>query len=478
MTSRIDAQASAYLLQVPLEVLTRITYYIPTVDLANVRLTCKGLESQLFNFFAYEFFRKKQFMVSTASLQALIDISKHATLSPFLKHVIIATDRATGFFGGTTLDTDQKLQFQLALADNNVLMTGVARDMLAEAFSNLPNLEIVDIRDFNSLSRNRDGLGVPWRSFGSVTLARDIGLPLTTHPILSNDVYASSVFQQVMTALAVAGARPKNVEVLLRNRGWGLFDWAFAIPANHEQSLVGVLSNLKVLHLSLSVRQEPLMIRKFLSCARDITWLRLNFSNLAALELQMVFDWLSLKEGELEDRYDTPAAAHLLVPGCAFPKLERLDIGNADLKPSALLKTIAKFAGTLRTISLRRLHLVDQKNRDPALKKNPWVDFFEALVRIPGLNLRDIDLSELSHVTRNGFRGAVQFEKGGKPARNVRYDTKTSTLPTVIQGAIDGMTADWPYIPPPDVHHGSGDDDDDEDHEDDEDDEDDDMDDA
>ncbi len=61
-----------------------ITYYLSTPELGNVRLTCKALERSLFNFFSHEFFRKKQFMMFEDSLSALIEISKHPALAPFL----------------------------------------------------------------------------------------------------------------------------------------------------------------------------------------------------------------------------------------------------------------------------------------------------------------------------------------------------------------------------------------------------------
>ena len=45
-----------------------------------------------------------------------------------------------------------------------LLNTGHDVEMLAEAFSNLVNLETIGMRDFNSRSRRRDHPNVEWKS--------------------------------------------------------------------------------------------------------------------------------------------------------------------------------------------------------------------------------------------------------------------------------------------------------------------------
>jgi hypothetical protein len=81
----------ATLLDMPLELLVQISSYVTTPDLSALRLTCKRLERSLWEWFAEEFFVKKQFMITQPSLQALLDISYHPSLSKKLKHVIIST---------------------------------------------------------------------------------------------------------------------------------------------------------------------------------------------------------------------------------------------------------------------------------------------------------------------------------------------------------------------------------------------------
>jgi hypothetical protein len=79
------------LLSLPLEILVEISSYLTTADLGALRLTCTQVERSLWDWFAKEFFAKKQFMITQQSSQALVDISHHSSLSKILKHVIIST---------------------------------------------------------------------------------------------------------------------------------------------------------------------------------------------------------------------------------------------------------------------------------------------------------------------------------------------------------------------------------------------------
>jgi hypothetical protein len=69
------------LLELPLEVLLNITTFLDTPSYGNLRLACTSMEKNTFDAFATEFFTIKQFMVTSFSLQTLLDISQHSTLS-------------------------------------------------------------------------------------------------------------------------------------------------------------------------------------------------------------------------------------------------------------------------------------------------------------------------------------------------------------------------------------------------------------
>jgi hypothetical protein len=75
----------SHLQRLPPELIIRISNYLTTPQLGNFRSTCKQVESALFNSFALEFFSKRQFMIEEVSLDALVDISNHKQLAPFLR---------------------------------------------------------------------------------------------------------------------------------------------------------------------------------------------------------------------------------------------------------------------------------------------------------------------------------------------------------------------------------------------------------
>lgn len=74
----------ADLLRLPPELMLRISAHMTTLDLGSFRLTCKQVETNLFESFAREFFTKRQFMIEQVSLEAFVGIANHKTLAPYL----------------------------------------------------------------------------------------------------------------------------------------------------------------------------------------------------------------------------------------------------------------------------------------------------------------------------------------------------------------------------------------------------------
>lgn len=72
------------ILELPQELILRVAAYLNTVELGALRRTCHGIETSLFDSFAREFFTKRQFMLEQNSLEALVGIADHPTLSPYL----------------------------------------------------------------------------------------------------------------------------------------------------------------------------------------------------------------------------------------------------------------------------------------------------------------------------------------------------------------------------------------------------------
>jgi len=137
----------ASLLTLPLELLIAVSVYLPTPDLSALRLTCKQVEKSLYEWFAKEFFTKKQFMLTEKSLQAFIDISKHVSFSKKLTHVIIGTD-VYGDSIAAFKDEEAAACWVQGYRDQKALIsTAVDYEMLVEAFRSLPNLQTVGLRD-------------------------------------------------------------------------------------------------------------------------------------------------------------------------------------------------------------------------------------------------------------------------------------------------------------------------------------------
>jgi hypothetical protein len=162
------------LVSIPLEVLLQITSNLTTPEYGNLRCTCKHIEATLFNSFSREFFSKRQFMFTEFSLQALVDISK-SRLALCLTHVIFGLERPSlKNFTPPTSHMATNPQSNFRVKNNRLLQeyidhmslinTGQDVEMLAEAFSNLANLETIGMRDFNSRSRNRDYPNTEWKS--------------------------------------------------------------------------------------------------------------------------------------------------------------------------------------------------------------------------------------------------------------------------------------------------------------------------
>lgn len=443
----INPQQASRLVQVPPEVLIRITDFLSTPDLGSVRLTCRAIERNLFKTFSHEFFRKKQFMVTSDSLQALIDISKHPTLSPCLKHVIITADRVDPGFDRSGFDPELNRRLDAALADHSYLMaTGGLRDMLIEAFSNLSNLEIVDIRDFNSTSRTRDGPGTPWRSYGFRTLVASTGASIATNFRSPGDNYVRQLFWAVTAALALAGARPKSIEVLIQSLtpcAWGLDNYSFFIPPRLEKPIGQLLSSLQSLHLTLDFLSHliasTVMTQKFLSLASNLTWLRLNF-RWRDQGSESFLTWLGLKAGQR-------SANPMDMEPIQLRRLERLDIGQVKVSPKTLLNLVAKFAPSLRSVFFRRVRLVDDKNTSAA-RINLWAEVLSKMARIPGLNLRMLDLALLWCGTTDGWSDRVYFRNRDRLVTERRCSASAMPFEKAVSQAIDDMDIPWPALGP------------------------------
>ncbi|KFY37268.1 hypothetical protein V494_04849 [Pseudogymnoascus sp. VKM F-4513 (FW-928)] len=451
----------------PLEVFLQISSYLTTRDLGYLRLTCKHAEALLFETFAREFFTKKQFMRSEISLQALIDISNHQRLSQFLSHVIIGLDS----FENARIPLDfrqtqpaRAKQYNARLADERTfLSTGQDREMLTQAFRNLPNLQIVGLRDYSSGGRDRDN--GEWNSYGATTILDEIRFPLLGSPFMyahDGDVrFAGEAFSSLLYALGQSGAKPQAFEVLLRKPNLGLPYDAFKIPHFFEPSVLPLLSSLKTILLTIhpgpfnddgsdedpDVEYPDFPLRQFLSHVSNITHLRINFKSQLRSTPHRFMAWLGR------------SASVNLSPGSPLPKspdpvalshLQRLDIGMLTVSRRNLLAIIHRLQPTLRSLSLWKVDLRPEDQHQPdGNKASMWSKFFGKLSDLDYLSVGCIGQMVRSHHVRVAFK--LPDGQSGDPDI-----TRVCSVSSDMARFIDSLVSDV-IVNSPEVYSGSED---------------------
>ncbi|CAI6301572.1 unnamed protein product [Periconia digitata] len=438
------------LLGMPLELLVHmIATYLSTTDLGALRLTCKKLETSLFDTFAKEFFTKKQFMLTTRSLSVLVAISKHAALRQRLKHVIIGLDKLNSTHMGLAgRQPEEKEAFRRAFADQTYLRaTGSDQRMLAEAFRNLPNLETLGIRDYQASGRRRDG--TRWRSYGLTTLTQEIGIRTVFEG--STAEYASEVFMMLLTALVDARKTVPSIEVITRHRALGLRDTAFHVPPN--DGFKEVIEKLETLLLTLSLLnsymppsnphdpQIPLAI-EFLSHAKNLKHLRINDSFADGGGITTWF-LTSMINYPIPPTSSPPAQTPFLP---FLPSLTTIDFGKLTLAdPGLIFHVIDRLSSSLKNISLWEIKFLDNPasywtdtEEGKEHRYHPWPALLLALNGIQNLKLDSVKVGRLSFWYDNSW---VQILL--KDRKQVQ-EVKGEDVKMGIVKMVEGWSVEWP----------------------------------
>jgi hypothetical protein len=160
------------LLELPPELIVHIFHYLDDPDFLAARVIGKHLERASFSTFGKRFFRKKGYMITTASIDVLQHVASHEELRPYVQHVWFNPDCYT-----TTLDAkpfppdhfddwnaiNAKDRYSdnpeinrknheahtACVADNSKLLCSpqwTLADKLTSAFLSLPNLKTVGMR--------------------------------------------------------------------------------------------------------------------------------------------------------------------------------------------------------------------------------------------------------------------------------------------------------------------------------------------
>ncbi|KAI4736554.1 hypothetical protein E4T50_12951 [Aureobasidium sp. EXF-12298] len=355
------------LVDLPPELLLRVSAFLTTTELGNLRLTSKPIESVLFDNFAREFFTKKQFMLEQPSLQALIDISNHPTLGSRLSEVVISTHVLPS--DSDIVSPTSRAMYAAGHVNHHVLMaSGQALHMLSDAFSNLPNLRTVGLRDYNGLGRYRDGKFATWKSWGW-SFGWE-GLPTYDPNDRSTQLSLETISPEpilplLFYALGHARVLPESIHVFLRKRS-KLTQQSFNILDGYlGDKIRPVLGNMKELMLAIGNDTIPHHYSHFVKFAKSNIANNLPLARLLQRTPKLETLRLNFEPGQrfasdflhwLGSPVPTQApCTGLVITPVSLPRLTALELGMATVSTDTLFKVLTKF--NLESFSLWKVKL-------------------------------------------------------------------------------------------------------------------------
>ncbi|KAI1389225.1 uncharacterized protein F4822DRAFT_443899 [Hypoxylon trugodes] len=428
------------LLWLPCELLVHTASYLSPEDLFNLRLTCRRIETFLFDTFSEEFFANRRFMV-TECLKCLIDISKHPTLSKRLIKFTIGLDRlyssdalpsvGDGGWGDNNLPTKRGVEpyrlEELAVEQNWLVSSGRLQLLLSEALNDLPNLIELNLRDASIIREfPRPESNPSFVSHGTAEVRRQTGIDLSSNEshLHQQDQFADIIFSTALLAVARSGKRLKAITVDIQKRDMGLSSSAFAIPKSLVSSLRFALQDLRSLNLSVSftyvtlgsfatgsmafLRWQPHYLFSFLEYTPNLTRIRIESKGPSFLS-DGIIGWLArlvdLSNGKqvegsrLHGRLQ-PGFDHVAL-GQRFHNLQVLELGNMISPTESLSKVLLHLTSSLRKLGLCMVGLsvapgddeLDNNRRSP----NAWSYIFREMSK--STCLEDIHISSLGHHT-------------------------------------------------------------------------------
>jgi hypothetical protein len=321
------------------ELLLIIVSHLSTADYGNLRRTCLAIEKLLFEDFAKHFFTTRQFMLTYPSLQALIAMSKHESLSLYLRKVIIGTNTIPmpGFMPLT--DEQQKYARDQYEDQQHLINLGIDRSTLSEAFGRLTNCRQIEIRDYNSDTRYRDG--TQWRSYGATEFASLSGVETEFSTFISGRVTDSEyswidhIFSAVLYAIVESRMHCESLMVTTRNVVLGAK--AFKWPTVCRPELEVALREMKTFQLALRTLRTPYAheedtesLATLLSFMPELESLRVNFDS--GFQNTPIFEAIQL--------------------GLGSSPLRCLEIGKVHLAETTLTGFVASFKQSLEKLIL------------------------------------------------------------------------------------------------------------------------------
>lgn len=253
--------------------------------------------------------------------------------------------------------------------------TGRTRDFLVEAFSKLPNLRVVGLRDYDGIGRSRDGENARWRSYGwSYGYSAIATAARTRHhrlPLPEDE----SIVPVVFLALALSGCRPQSFEAILRRARIRPAALGSVVSISNEtipvlNSLERVMLNLDDTDLAYPQGPHGALspgitydgLKKFLSHTTRLTHLRLNLPS-DANSFDNFLTW-----------FQDPGR-----PFAHLHQLSVLELGSLCAKPMNLVHMIAKL--NLKSLSLWKIAFQCANRVEFAADPSVWAIFLSELSR-------------------------------------------------------------------------------------------------
>jgi hypothetical protein len=425
---KLHYSMAATLLELPPELVVNIFHYLNDDDFFATRVVSKHLERASFSTFGKRFFRKKGYMITTASLDVLQDVASHEELRPYVQHVWFNPDCYTfgpllfppGLFvdwdavdAGDRYSDDPEINKRnhqahaACMEDHHSLIHSdrTLADKLTSAFSSLPNLKTVGMR--RSDQHNpwgwrtlKEAIGRDPRELGDLPWIHQSG---ASGPTL---LYAA-----LMQALGTSGAAIQRlytdaIEIdLISLRTLPLDVIQRACNSLLYLEINVTKGNTSTIYQTPDETTESARSREISQYGSGLINLLYSSPYLRELGLMIFPDrkqshLMPPEEGWLRS-YPFLALLHLSTSGIQLQNLRRIKLEKFTTTPETLISLLKPSAKNLTSIKLRDIRLLNASPSPPTTR--PWHDIFTFLsTSCPKLSY--LLLYHLSHAT-----GTIRF---------------------------------------------------------------------
>jgi hypothetical protein len=248
-----------------------------------------------------------------------------------------------------------------AADQSNVIAFGGLYRYLTAALRNLPNCHAIEVRDFESRTKQRDDY--TWRSYGMTTW-RELGGSAVYHWAGQQQIYKGKTlptifFNTIVNAIADSGMKCTYIGHVTRHDPNALQDAAFHLDALQLDAVRKSLANLTSITLALKANPTkdvnvPMRhfqnLHKFLKLTPNLTRLRLNGDQVLHGQAQSYDEQISC----ISDAVRVAPIARLELGKLSFGASAFDSLLNAYTQSSAKLEhlTLFRVSENIRTISL------------------------------------------------------------------------------------------------------------------------------